>query len=152
MTEPFSQWHTIVATPGFTRAPSQPAQDHPSPPERKPRLFNKQIILWAPEKCCRNVTAVRYDRRAGRAERAGRSFTRIRARMHLRRSETRSPDAREGYRGRLRKLASQPALYKDHQPSHPFLGFPTCKIAATPSTFPVFSPSPSNIRNPSPQI
>src|SRR4051812_25412304 len=31
---------------GFTRAPSQPAQVQPSPPERKPRLFNKRIILW----------------------------------------------------------------------------------------------------------
>src|SRR3954465_9792280 len=86
------------ATPGFTRAPSQPAQDQPSPPERKLRLFNKRIILWGAEKCCWNVTAVRYDRRARRAERAGRSFTRIGVRTESRRSRTCSPDAREGYR------------------------------------------------------
>src|SRR3954463_2599923 len=120
------------ATPGFTRAPSQPAQDQPSPPERKPRLFNKRIILWGAKKCCWNVTAVRYDRRARRAERVGQSFVRIGVRMQLRRSRTQSPDAREGYRGRLHKLASQPTLYKAHQPSPTHLGFPPCKIRSHP--------------------
>src|ERR1044072_1095981 len=131
---PFTQRHTTVATPGFTRAPSQPTQDQPSPPERKPRLFNKRIILWGAEKCCRNVTAVRYDRRARRAERVGRSFTRIGVRMQLRRSRTQSPDARERYQGYLRKQASHPTLYKDHQPPTTQLGFAPCKIAATPLT------------------
>src|SRR3954463_15856943 len=111
---PFPQLHTNCATPGYTRAPSQPAQDQPSPPERKPRLFNKRIILWGAEKCCRNVTAVRYDRRARRAERVVRDFIGIGVRTESRRSRTSSPDAREGYRGRLRQLASQPTLYKDH--------------------------------------
>ena len=82
----------------------------------KPRLFNKRIILWVAGKCCRNVTAVRYDRRARRAERVGRSFVGIGVRMQLRRSRTQSPDTREGYRGHLRKLASRPTLYRDHQP------------------------------------
>src|SRR3954468_14608441 len=86
--------HDLCDT-GYTRAPSQPAQDQPSPPERKPRLFNKRIILWGAEKCCRNVTAVRYDRRARRAERVGRSFVGIGVRMQLRRTRTRSPEARE---------------------------------------------------------
>src|SRR3954470_22993063 len=104
------------ATPGYTRAPSQPAQDQPSPPERKPRLFNKWIILWGAEKCCRNVTAVRYDRQARRAERVVRDFIGIGVRMQLRRSRTYSPDAREGYRGYLRQLGSPPTLYRDHQP------------------------------------
>src|SRR4051812_30117657 len=90
---PFPPWHTTLRHRDFTRAPSQPAQDQPSPPERKPRLFNKRIILWGAEKCCRNVTIVRYDRRARHAERACRSFVRIGVRMHLRRSGTRSPDA-----------------------------------------------------------
>src|SRR3954464_11830918 len=89
-----------------------PALDQPSPPDRKPRLFNKWIILWGADKCCRNVTAVRYDRRARRVERVVRDFVEIEVRMHHRRSRKRSPDAREGYRGRLRKLASQPTLYK----------------------------------------
>src|ERR1043165_9394875 len=131
---PFPQRHTTCATPGFTRAPSQPAQDQPSPSERKPRLFNKWIILWGAEKCCRNVIAVRYNRRARRAERVGQSFTRIEVRMQLRRSRTQSLDARERYRGYLRKQASDPTLYKDHQPPTIQLGFPPCKIAATPLT------------------
>src|ERR1044071_7742655 len=92
---PFPQRHMTCATPGFTRAPSQPAQDQPSPPDRKPRLFNIRIILWGTEKCCRNVTAVRYDRRARRAERVGRNFVGIGVRMQLRQSRTYSPDARE---------------------------------------------------------
>src|SRR3954466_16174981 len=96
---PFPQRHTTCATPGFTRAPSQPAQDQPSPPKRKPRLLNKRIILRGAEKCCRNVTAVRYDRRARRAERVGRSFAGIGVRMQLRRSRTYSPDARVGTEG-----------------------------------------------------
>src|ERR1043165_6564727 len=53
--------------------------------------------------------------------------------MQLRRSRTQSPDARERYRGYLRKQASHPTLYKDHQPPTIQLGFPPCKIAATPS-------------------
>src|SRR3954464_8410540 len=106
---PFPPRHTTCATPGFTRAPSQPAQDQPSPPDRKPCLFNKRIILWGAEKCCRNVTAVRYDRRARRAERVVRDFVGIEVRTESRRSRTYSPDAREGYRGYLRNLASQPA-------------------------------------------
>src|SRR3954466_2717796 len=98
------------ATPGFTRAPSQPAQYQPSPPERKPRLFNKRIILWGAEKCCRNVTAVRYDRRARRAERVGRSFVGIGVRMQLRRTRPRSPDAKERNRDNFvarRKVISE---------------------------------------------
>src|ERR1041384_7292838 len=113
---PFPQWHTTLRHRDFTRAPSQPAWDQPSPPDRKPCLFNKRIILWVAEKCCQNVTAVRYDRRARRAERVGRSFVGIGVRMQLRRSVTRSPDAREGYRGHLRNLASQPTPYRDHLP------------------------------------
>src|SRR4051812_32911333 len=54
--------------------------------------------------------------------------------MQLRRSRTRSPDTREGYRGYLRQQASHPTLYKDHQPPTTQLGFPPCKIAATPLT------------------
>src|SRR3954466_10544838 len=95
---PFTQRLTTCATPGFTRAPSQLAQDQPSPPERKTRLFNKRIILWGAEKCCRNVTAVRYARRARRAERVVRDFVGIGVRTESRRSRTYSPDAREGYR------------------------------------------------------
>src|ERR1043165_639877 len=103
-------------------------------PDRKPRLFNKRIILWGTEKCCQNVTAVSYDRRAQRAERVGRSFVGIGVRMQLRRSRTRSPVTRERYRGYLRKQASHRTLYKDHQPPTTQLGFPPCKIAATPLT------------------
>src|ERR1044072_6401184 len=113
---PLPPGHSTLRHRDFTRAPSLPAQDQPSPPDRKPRLFNKRIILWGAEKCCRNVTAVRYDRRARRAERVGRSFVGIGVRMQLRRSLTRSPDTRERYQGHLRKLASQPTLYRDHQP------------------------------------
>src|ERR1043165_6068915 len=72
--------------------------------------------------------------RARRAERVGQSFTRIGVRMQLRRSRTQSPDARERYRGYLRKQASHPTLYKDHQPPTIQLGFPPCKISATPLT------------------
>src|SRR3954465_5545910 len=93
MTEPFPPWHTTCATPGFTRAPSQPAQVQPSPPDRKTRLFNKRIILWGAEKCCRNVTAVRPARRARRAERVVRDFVGIGLHTESRRSRTRSPDA-----------------------------------------------------------
>src|SRR3954462_15530039 len=75
------------ATPGFTRAPSQPRETCRSQRNEKPRLFNKRIIFRVPEKCCRNVTAVRYDRRARRAERAGRSYIGIGVRTQLRRSE-----------------------------------------------------------------
>src|SRR4051812_48148163 len=111
------------ATPGFTRAPSQPAQDQPSPPEQKPRLFNKRIILWGAEKCCRNVTTVRYDRRARRAERVGRSFVGIGVRMHLRWSRPRSPDTRERNRwtsGVFSSSCHLASLYND--PSPPPLG------------------------------
>src|SRR3954468_15393493 len=104
----FPQRHTTCATPGFTRAPSQPAQDQPWPPERKPRLFNKRIILWGAEKCSWDITAVRYDRRDRRIERVVRDFVGIGVRTESRRSRTRSPDAREGYRGRLRQLATHP--------------------------------------------
>src|SRR4051812_46805328 len=62
------------------------------------RLFTKRIIFMGRRKMLSKCHAVRYDRRARRAERAGRSFTRIGVRMHHRRSETYSPDAREGYR------------------------------------------------------
>src|ERR1043165_6094384 len=130
---PLPPGHSTLRHRDFTRAPSLPAQDQPSPPDRKPRLFNKRIILWGTEKCCRNVTAVRYDRRARRAERVGRSFIGIGVRMQLRRSRTRSLVTRERYRGYLRKQASHPTLYKDHQPPTTQLGFPPCKIAATPS-------------------
>src|ERR1043165_9920787 len=133
VTDPFPPQHMTLRHQGFTRAPSQPAQDQPSPPERKPRLFNKRIILWGAEKCSRNVTAVRYDRRARRAERMGRSFTRIGVRMQLRRSRTQSPDARERYRGNLRTQASHPTLYKDHQPPTIQLGFPLVKLQPLPS-------------------
>src|SRR3954469_9391110 len=127
MTDPFSQRHTTCATPGFTRAPSQPAQDQPSPSERKPRLFNKRIILWVTEKCCRNVTAVRYDRRARCAERVVRDFVGIGVRTESRRSRTYSPDAREGYRRSSGVFSSSchPA-YPIYDPSPPplALGFP----------------------------
>src|ERR1043165_9079841 len=53
--------------------------------------------------------------------------------MQLRRSRTQSPDARERYRGYMRKQASHPTLYKDHQPPTIQLGFPPCKIEAPPS-------------------
>src|ERR1041385_4515181 len=72
----------------------------------KPRLIIKRVILWGAEKCCRNVTAVRYDRRARRTERVGRSFVGIGVRVHLRRSRPRSPDAREGYRRSLGVFSS----------------------------------------------
>src|SRR4051812_27364726 len=98
VTNPFPPWHTTLRHRDFTQAPSQPAQDQPSPPERKPRLFNKRIILWGAEKCCRNVTAVRYDRRARRAERVVRDFVGIGVRTESRRSRTYSPDTRERYR------------------------------------------------------
>src|SRR3954468_5128464 len=52
------------------------------------------LFYWEPEKCCRNVTAGRYTRWDRRAESVGRSFARIGVRMHHRRSETRSSDAR----------------------------------------------------------
>src|SRR3954464_12799943 len=131
---PFPPGHSTLRHRDFTRAPSQPAQDQPSPPDRKPRLFNKRIILWAPEKCSRNVTAVRYGRRARRAERVGRSFVGIGVRMQLRRSRTRSPDAREGYRWSSGVFSSsdQPAcLYIDPPTSLTIqLGFPTYTFAA----------------------
>src|SRR3954468_2067175 len=114
--------HDLCDT-GYTRAPSQPAQDQPSPPERKPRLFNKRIILWGAEKCCRNVTAVRYDRRARRAEHVVRDFVGIGVRTESRRSRTFSPDTREGYRilsGVF--LSTQPANQPIYDPSPPPLG------------------------------
>src|SRR4051812_20372412 len=118
---PFPQWHTTCATPGFTRAPSQPAQVQPSPPEREPRFFNKRIILWGAEKCCRNVTAVRYDQRARRAERVVRDFVGIGVRTESRRSRTSSPDTRErgtGYhRGYFRQPSQPTSLYIDPSPS-----------------------------------
>src|ERR1041385_8366425 len=83
------------------------------------------------EKCCRNVTAVRYDRRARRTERVVRDFVGIGVRMQLRRSRTRSPDTREGYRGRLRQLASQPAYIKTTTPLG-LLGFSPCRICSHP--------------------
>src|SRR3954469_855485 len=110
---PFSPSAHDFATPGVNRAPSQPHETSRSQRNEKPRLFNKRIIFRAPEKCCRNVTAVRYDRRARRAELAGRSFIGIGVRMRLRRSRTYSPDAREGYRGYFRQPGSQPTLYRD---------------------------------------
>src|SRR4051812_11691492 len=75
--------------------------------------------------------------------------------MEPRRSRTRSPDAREGYRGRLRKPASQPALYKDHHLSHTQLGFTLGHFAATPSKFsqicPLAPPEPSDLRSDAPR-
>src|SRR3954462_14355845 len=116
----FPQWHTTCVTPGHTRAPSQPAQDPPSPPERKPRLFNKRIILWVAEKCFRNITAMRYDRRARRAERVVRDFVGIGVRTESRRSRTYSPDAREGYRRSSGVFSStQPANQPIYDPSPP---------------------------------
>src|SRR4051812_32698910 len=84
---PFSTTAHDFATPGFTRAPSQPRETSRSQRNGKPRLFNKRIIFRVAEKYCQNVTAVRYDRRARRAERVGRSFIGIGVRMRLRRSE-----------------------------------------------------------------
>src|SRR4051812_23171111 len=72
-------------SPEHRRNHARPAEANGS---EKPCLFNKRIIFRGAEKCCRNVTAVRYDRRARRAERAGRSFIGIGVRMRLRRSET----------------------------------------------------------------
>src|SRR3954468_20038515 len=97
VTDPFPPRHTTLRHRDFTRAPSQPAQVQPSPPDRKTRLFNKRIIFRGAEKCCQNVTAVRYDRRARRAERVVRDFVGIGVRTETWRSRTRSPDAREGY-------------------------------------------------------
>src|SRR3954464_3139552 len=134
---PFPSRHTTCATPGYTRAPSQPAQDQPSPPERKPRLFNKRIILWGAEKCCQNVTAVRYDRRARRAERVVRDFVGIGVRTESRRSRTYSPDAREGYRitsGVFSSTDQPTSLYND--PSPPPFGIrvpPPGKLQPPPS-------------------
>src|SRR3954469_7753657 len=85
---PFSPSAHDFATPGFTRAPSQPRETSCSQRYEKPRLFNKRIIFRVTEKCRRNVTAVRYDRRARRAERAGQSFFGIGVRTESRRSET----------------------------------------------------------------
>src|SRR3954463_4972521 len=132
---PFTQRHTTCATTGYTRAPSQPAQVQPSPPERKPRLFNKRIILWGAEKCCRNVTAVRYDRRARHAERVVRDFIGIGVRTESRRSRTSSPDAREGYRILSGVFSStQPANQPIYDPSPPPLEIRVSlsQIAATP--------------------
>src|SRR3954468_4508479 len=97
---------------GFTRAPSQPALDKPSPPDRKPRSFNKRIILWGAEKCSRNVTAVRYDRRARRAERVVRSFVGIGAVCNFGGPERipRTPERGTGY---------QPGYFRQ----------PTCQLA-----------------------
>src|SRR4051812_42644199 len=82
---------------------------------KKTHLFNKRIIFWVAEKCCRNVVAVRYDRRARRAERAGRSFIGIGARMRLRRSET-FYRTREGYPGLFSSSGQPPTLFRDPPP------------------------------------
>src|SRR4051812_10141911 len=96
---PFSPSAHDFATPGFTRALSQPRETSRSQRNEKPRLFNKWIIFRVAKKCCRNVTVVRYDRRARRAERAGRSFIGIGVRMQLWRSETFHRTHERGSRG-----------------------------------------------------
>src|SRR3954467_7699355 len=124
------------ATPGFTRAPSQPAQVQPSPPDRKPCLFNKRIIFRGAEKCCRNVTVVRYDRWARRAERVVRDFVGIGVRTESRQSRTYSSDAREGYRwssGVFPSSARPASLYIDPSPSPISLGFPYAILQPPPS-------------------
>src|SRR3954463_15392898 len=95
---PFSPSAHDFATPGFTRAPSQPRETSRNQRNEKPRLFNKRIIFRVAEKCRRIVTAVRYDRRARRAERVVRDFVGIGVRTESRRSET-FHRTREGYPG-----------------------------------------------------
>src|SRR4051812_46706293 len=87
-TDLFPPRHTTFATPGFTRAPSRPRETSRSQRNEKPRLFNKRIIFRVAGKCCQNVTAVRYNRRARRAERVVRDFVGIGVRTESRRSET----------------------------------------------------------------
>src|SRR4051812_22939206 len=111
------------------------------------RLFNKRIILWAPENCCRNVTAVRYGRRAQRAERVGRSFIGIGVRTESRRSRTFSPDAREGYRwssGGFSSTDQPTSLYIDPSP-------PPLVIRVYPRHFCSHPPQNSPNQPPSPQ-
>src|ERR1044072_8499582 len=76
--------------------------------------------------------------------------------MQHRQSRTRSPVTPERYRGYLRKQDSHPTLYKDHQPPTTQLGFPPCKIAATPLTkLQIYStpwpPPPANSGEPPPR-
>src|SRR4051812_43730570 len=97
-THPFPPRHTTLRHREFIRAPSQPRETSRSQRYEKPRLFNKRIIFRVTGKCCRNVTAVRYDRRARRAERVVRDFVGIGVRTESRRSET-FHRTREGYPG-----------------------------------------------------
>src|ERR1044072_2010642 len=74
--------------------------------------------------------------------------------MQHRQSRTRSPVTPERYRGYLRKQDSHPTLYKDHQPPTTQLGFPPCKIAATPLTklqITPWPPPPANSGEPPPR-
>src|SRR3954469_11764981 len=114
-TDPFPPWHTTLrqrVSPEHRRNQRETCR---SQRNEKPRLFNKRIIFRVAEKCCRNVTAVRYDRRTRHAERVGRSFIGIGVRMRLRRSET-FHRTREGFRGYFRQPGSQPTLYRDPPP------------------------------------
>src|SRR4051812_26393148 len=95
---PFPPRHTTLRHRGFTRALSQPREASRSQRNEKPHLFNKRIIFRVAGKYCQNVTAVRYDRRARRTERAGRSFIGIGVRTESRRSRA-IRRTREGYRG-----------------------------------------------------
>src|SRR3954467_13851238 len=97
---PLSPTAHDFATPGFhpstVATGTSPAIATGS---KNPVYLINGLFYGAPEKCCRNVTAVRYDRRSRRVERVGRSFTGIGVRMQLRRSRTFSPDKREGTGG-----------------------------------------------------
>src|SRR3954465_4371495 len=130
---PFSPSAHDFATPGFTRAPSQPRETSRRQRNEKPRLFNKRIIFRVAGKCCRNVTAVRYDRRARRAERAGRSFIGIGVRMRLRRSET-FHRTRERVPGLFSSSRQPTCLYIDpHLPNQPIRVSPLAYLQPPPS-------------------
>ena len=130
---PFSPSAHKFATPGFPEHRRNRARPATANCTKKPRLFNKRIIFRVAEKCCRNVTAVRNDQRARRAERAGRSFIGIGVRMRLRRSEM-FHRTRETVPGVFASSGQQPTLFKD---------LPTSDLAPIP----IFSqPSPLDLK------
>src|SRR3954469_17375321 len=121
---PLSTTAHDFATPGFhpstVATGTSPAIATGS---KNPVYLLNELFYWVPEKCCRNVTAVRYDRRARRAERVVRDFVGIGVRTESRRSRTSSPDAREGYRILSGVFSStQPANQPIYDPSPPPLG------------------------------
>src|SRR3954466_2518519 len=97
---PLSTMAHDFATPGFHPSIVATGTGPAIATESKnPVYLINGLFYWGAEKCCRNVTAVRYDRRARRAERVVRHFVGIGVRMQLRRSRTFSPDARWGIEG-----------------------------------------------------